>query len=395
MNDLLLKELKGSFDYFINEANNDSNSLGYGLVRDNTLVSDVSSIAAVGYGLASLVIGVIHEWISYDDAYMRASGTLDTFLNNVEGKNGFYYHFIDFNSGKRVWDSEISIIDTCIFICGAIVVGNFFKGEIFFKSQELYKRIKWKWFSKNNYFRIGYKPQKGFWGLWDSYAEQLILYVLGCGSPTNPVDTVFYDSLHFSLGDYGDYKNIIYTHYGNLFTYQYSHAWIDFRGLIDKNGIDWFDNSVKATLANREYCINKKSKYKTYGENSWGLSACISPVGYKRDGALPSFPRVRLKNDGTIPLSGAVGSIVFTFDESIKAIKYYYNNPKLIGKYGLIDSYNLEKGEWYSNSFTGINKGIGMVMIENYLNGTIWNYFMMDDNVKRGLKLLGFIKKDV
>lgn len=395
MNDLLLKELKGSFDYFINETNNDSNSLGYGLVRDNTLVNDVSSVAAVGYGLTSLVIGVIHEWISYDEAYKRANGTLNTFLNNVEGKNGFYYHFIDFNSGKRVWDSEISIIDTGIFICGAIVVGNFFKGEILFKSQELYKRIKWKWFSKNNYFRIGYKPQKGFWGLWDSYAEQLILYVLGCGSPTNPVDTVFYDSLHFSLGDYGDYKNIIYTHYGNLFTYQYSHAWVDFRGLIDKNGIDWFNNSVKATLANREYCISMKSKYKTYGENSWGLSACISPVGYKRDGALPSFPRVRLKNDGTIPLSGAVGSIVFTFDESIKAIKYYYNNPKLIGKYGLIDSYNLEKGEWYSNSFTGINKGIGMVMIENYLNGTIWNYFMMDDNVKRGLKLLGFIKKDV
>lgn len=395
MNDLLLKELKGSFDYFINETNNDSNSLGYGLVRDNTLVNDVSSIAAVGYGLASLVIGVIHEWISYDEAYKRANGTLNTFLNNVEGKNGFYYHFIDFNSGKRVWDSEISIIDTGIFICGAIVVGNFFKGEILFKSQELYKRIKWKWFSKNNYFRIGYKPQKGFWGLWDSYAEQLILYVLGCGSPTNPVDTVFYDSLHFSLGDYGDYKNIIYTHYGNLFTYQYSHAWVDFRGLIDKNGIDWFNNSVKATLANREYCISMKSKYKTYGENSWGLSACISPVGYKRDGALPSFPRVRLKNDGTIPLSGAVGSIVFAFNESINAIKYYYNNPKLIGKYGLIDSYNLEKGEWYSNSFTGINKGIGMVMIENYLNGTIWNYFMMDDNVKRGLKLLGFIKKDV
>lgn len=394
MNDLLLKELKGSFDYFLNETNNDSNSLGYGLVRDNTLVNDVSSIAAVGYGLASLVIGVIHGWISYDEGYKRASGTLDTFLNNVEGKNGFYYHFIDFNSGKRVWDSEISIIDTGIFICGAIVAGNFFKGEIFSKAQELYKRINWKWFSKNNYFRMGYKPKKGFWGWWDSYAEQLILYVLGSGSPTNPVDSIFYDSLHFSLGDYGDYKDIIYTHYGNLFTYQYSHAWVDFRGLIDKNGIDWFNNSVKATLANKEYCISMMSKYKTYGENSWGLSACISPIGYKRDGALPSFPRVRLKNDGTIPLSGAVGSIVFTFDESIKAIKYYYNNPKLIGKYGLIDSYNLENGEWYSNSFTGINKGIGMVMIENYLNGTIWDYFMMDENVKRGIKLLGFIKKD-
>lgn len=394
MNNLLLEELKRSFYYFVNEVNDDFNSLGYGLVKDNSLIEDVSSIASVGYGLAALVIGVNHKWISFDNAYKRALGTLNTFLNNVEGKNGFFYHFVDIKTGKRVWNSEVSIIDTGIFICGAITAGNFFNGDVYKVAQELYNRIDWPWYVKNNYFRMGYKPKKGFWGYWDSYAEQLMLYVLGCGSSTHPVDSSIYDNLKFSYGDYDQYKNIIYTHYGNLFTYQYSHAWIDFRNITDKNGIDWFNNSVKATLANRKYCIDMSYKYKTYGENSWGLSACISPRGYKRDGAFPCYPNVRLKNDGTIPLSGAIASIVFTPDYAIMAMNNYYKNPKLFGKYGFIDSFNLENGEWYSNSFTGINKGIGMVMIENYLNGTIWKYFMMDNNICRGLDILGF-RKDI
>ena len=128
---LIMKELKKSYNFFIKEFNDNKNSTGYGLIRDKTLLADnIASIASVGYGLAALIIGVKHKWISYNNAYDKANRTLDTFINNVEGKNGFYYHFVNMETGKREWNCEISIIDTAIFICGAITVGEYFGGQV-------------------------------------------------------------------------------------------------------------------------------------------------------------------------------------------------------------------------------------------------------------------------
>lgn len=238
---LLLKELKLSYYFFVKEVNLNLKSKGYGLIRDKDLYADeIASIASVGYGLAALIIGVSRNWINYKEAYKRAGKTLDTFLNNVEGKNGFYYHFINMKTGKREWNCEISIIDTAIFICGAIVVGEFFGGEIKEKAEELYKRINWEWYrnENNNYFYMGYKPETGFWGQWDMYAEQLMLYILGVASPTYPINKTMYDNFRKEKSDYEEIKDIIYTYCGTLFTYQFSHAWIDFRGRKDENGIE-------------------------------------------------------------------------------------------------------------------------------------------------------------
>lgn len=128
---LIIKELKKSYNFFIKEANTDKKSDGYGLIRDkNLLAKDIASIASVGYGLATLIIGVEHKWIPYKTAYKRANKTLDTFIKNVEGENGFYYHFVNMKTGKREWNCEISIIDTAIFICGAITVGEYFGREV-------------------------------------------------------------------------------------------------------------------------------------------------------------------------------------------------------------------------------------------------------------------------
>lgn len=277
---LLLKELKGSYNFFIKEVNLNKNSQGYGLIRDKDMYADeIASIASVGYGLAALIIGAKRKWIKYEKAYERVNKTLDTFLNNVEGKNGFYYHFVNMNTGKREWNCEISIIDTAIFICGAIAAGEFFQSEVKEKAEELYKRINWEWYrnKENNLFYMGYKPEKGFWGQWDMYAEQLMLYVLGTASPTFPTNKEMYNAIRKEKADYENIKDIIYTYCGTLFTYQYSHAWIDFKDKKDFEGIDWFDNSIKATLANRKYCIKNSKKFKTYGENSWGLTACVGP----------------------------------------------------------------------------------------------------------------------
>ncbi len=188
INKILIKELQKSYKYFIKECNNSKESKRYGLIRDKSLYDkEFASIACVGFGLAALIIGVEHKWISYEKAFKKISKTLDTFINNVEGKNGFFYHFVNINTGKRAWNCELSIIDTAIFICGAITAGEYFGKEIKSKAEQLYKNINWNWYTnkETNYFYMGYTPEKGFWGKWDMYAEQLMLYILGAGSPTH------------------------------------------------------------------------------------------------------------------------------------------------------------------------------------------------------------------
>lgn len=393
-NRILERELKGGFEFFIKEANNDKNSKGYGLIRDkNKFAPEIASIASVGYGFAALVIGVERNWISLKKAYDRVNRTLDTFINNIESTNGFFYHFVNMKTAKREWKSEVSIIDTGIFICGAILAGEYFGGEIKEKADKLYKQINWQWYTdkKVNQFFMGYSNENGFWGHWDMYAEQLMLYVLGVSSPTYPIDKSMYDSIKKPKTDYGDIKDIVYTYCGTLFTYQYSHAWIDFRNRKDSDNIDWFENSVKATLANRKYCIDNSNKFKTFNENSWGLTPCVGPNGYSGGyGAKPALADLDKENDGTVSPCGSIGSIVFTPELSMKAIENYYNNyPKLWGKYGFIDAYNLEnEKQWYSKEYIGIDKGISMIMIENYLSGLIWHVFMKNRYVLKGLEIL-------
>lgn len=406
---LLIKEIKGAFHFFIKEANTNKESKGYGLIRDKSKLSpQIASIASVGYGLAALVIGVERKWISYLEAYQRAKGTLDTFLHNLETVHGFFYHFINMETGKREWNCEVSIIDTAIFICGAILVGEYFEGEIKEKAEQLYKNVNWNWYrnKQTNQFYMGYSPEQGFSGSWDMYAEQLMLYVLSVASPTYLVDASIYHDFKKPVTNYEGINNIVYTYCGTLFTYQYSHAWIDFRNKKDENGIDWFENSIKATLANRKYCIknssqfscsdtkSKQKKFKTYGENSWGLTACVGPKGYSGEfGAMPAKSELK-GNDGTISPSGAAGSIVFTPELSIQALEYYYNHfPKLWGKYGFKDAYNLDyEKPWYAEECIGIDKGISMIMIENYMTSLIWKYFMKNEYVKKGLEKLNIVE---
>lgn len=390
---ILMKELKKSFFFFMKEANWNKASIGYGLIKDKDKYADeIASIASCGYGLAALIIGVEHKWISFQEGYEKAEGMLSTFLNVVEEKNGFYYHFVNIETGKREWNCEISIIDTAIFICGALTAGEYFKGIVKKKAQELYKRVNWNWYSnpEESYFYMGYTPERGFEGKWDMYAEQLMLYILGIASDCYPIQKEYYEKFQKPIANYDGIFSIVHSYCGSLFTYQYSHAWIDFRGKADLNGLDWFENSIKATKANRKYCINHTKQYETYGKDSWGLTACITPDGYKGAiGAKPCLSDLEIENDGTISPCGAIGSIVFTPKESIQALEYYRAIPKLWGKYGLKDSFQKKNGKlWTSKEYIGIDKGIGMIMIENYLSNTIWLYCMKNKYIKRGMKLL-------
>lgn len=161
--ELIEEELQRSCHFFIKEANLNKQSAGYGLIYDKSS-DNIASIASVGYGLAAIVISVIHGWMSIEKAYQRVNKTLITFQEQVEGKNGFYYHFVHSKTGKRAWNSELSIIDTAIFLCGAITAGEFFGGEIKERTEELYRKVNWEWYTdkKTNYFFMGYTPEKGF-----------------------------------------------------------------------------------------------------------------------------------------------------------------------------------------------------------------------------------------
>ena len=394
--DPLQQEKELSFKYFEEQTNWDENSDGYGLVRDRAPGNpSIASIAATGFGLSAIPIGVEEGWVSKEDGYKRASQTLDTLLE-LENIEGFFYHFINFNSGKREWNSELSNIDTAILICGALHVGEYFGGEVLEKASELYEAVNWNWFvdSSNQQFYMSYTPEKGFAGYWDFYAEQLMLYVLGAGSPTYPIDSVVYDRFIKHDGKYGEGEKFIHSWFGSIFTYQFSHAWIDFRDVVDSEGINWFDNSVQASLANYQFCQDLASKYETFEQGGWGVTASDSPKGYNGLlGAAPSgYDNHSHEVDGTVAPAGALGSIVFTPEQSKDALNYYYSIEGLIGDYGLKDAYNLDQ-DWIANDYIGIDKGITLLMIANYENEAVWQSFMQNQYVQQGLENLNFSRK--
>jgi len=389
--DILELEERLSFNFFWAEVS--ETEQGYGLIVDNTGDKNVASIASVGFGLSAIPVGIENGWISKEEGYQRAVKTLETFLNNVEQTHGFFVHFVSMKDGKRAWQSEVSVIDTALFLMGALVVGEYFGGEVNDLFEALYSRVEFPWYLDRqvNQFYMGYNFERGFWGHWDGYAEQMIMYILGVASPTYPIDPSVYYSFERKRGKYKDYE-LIYTHTGSLFTYQYSHAWIDFRNIVDKENVNWFENSTLATLANWEFCKDMHAFYKTLHEKSWGLTACDSPDGYRGDfGAPPSANNnTTHRTDGTVPPCGAIGSVVFTPDIVEETVRYYFEHvPQLWGYYGFKDAFNLDR-DWVSRIYIGIDKGIELLMIENYKTGLLWDITMRNKYIKDGLQKLSF-----
>ena len=393
--DILDLEAKGCFDFFWNEVCTEGE--GYGLIKDNTSKFEshvnIASVASVGFGLSAIIIGVERGWITYKEGEERALGTLKTLYNNVGQVSGFFNHFVDMRNGKRAWNSEISVIDTAIAIMGALTCSEYFKGEVEEWFEKIYQRIDWDFYrnKETNEFYMGYSEENGPFGQWDMYAEQFMMYFLGVASPTHPVPASMFYDFRRDIGSYGG-DEFIYTPVGSIFPYQFSHAWIDFRGTEDKLGVDWFENSVKASIANRKYCIDNPNNLKSFHKDAWGMTACETPHGYDgSQGTLPSHNKHTA--DGTVPPCGAIGSIVFTPEEAIDAMNYYYDTfkDKLWGKYGFNDAYNLDvTPEWFCENVIGIDKGISLLMIENYRSGLIWKLTMQNKYMKKAMELLEF-----
>lgn len=397
IDELIEMEIRGSFDYFWKETGTDLNSGGYGLNRDgNTGDLDFASIASTGYALSAYALGAHKGYISFEEGKERSLNTLLTFRDNLERVDGFYYHFYHLSTGEK-YDVEVSTIDTALFLCGAIVAGEYFGEEVKEVMEDIYKSIQWDEIVKSsNRFYMAYeKDENGNLkkvGEWDVAAEQFMMYILGAGSPTHPVSgDLFYHFMRWKA-TYGEHS-FIRSWSNSLFAYQFSHAYIDFRDKRDSKGIDWFENSVQAALASRQYSIDKKEVSKTYHENSWGLTACLGKNGYNgMYGAEPNgMPGGQSlgANDGTIAFYGAIASMPFTPEYSKEAmLNYYVNHPESWGPYGFYESYNLDQGSdgHITKSYLGIDKGITLVQLANYEDGFIWDLFMANEYVQEGMK---------
>ena len=383
---LLEKIERDTLKYFLRHSDPTT-----GLVRDNSRAGSPASIAATGFGLAALAIGADRGWINQDTAKEKILKTLTALELKAENKNGFFYHFLDMKTGKRVWKSEASSIDTALLVAGALTAAQYYPGtEIEVRAKRIYARINWKWMLNNSdLICMGWTPESGFLPYyWDSYNELLILQALALGAPNHPIPAEAWNAWFRNEDEYSD-KKIIYSHSGSLFTYQYSHAFIDFRNLSDA-GINYFENSVQASLANREYSLEFKDKYKSYNNYSWGLSASIGPGGYKAYGGKPG----QGLQDGTIAPHGAIGSLIFTPKESLDAIKFFYLRlgEKTYKDLGFIGAFNIDK-KFYPHEYLGIDQGIILMMIENFLrDGIVWKKFMELDAIKNWVEIAGLNK---
>ncbi len=388
---VISSEMHASFNFFWEQANTTPGSPGFGLVRDRYPGSPgIASSASVGFGLTALAVGVEKGYITRQQGAERASQTLDT-LAGLERKEGFYYHFIDMQTGKRAWESEISSIDTAILMMGVLTAGEYFGGEVQTKAGRLYDAVNWPWFldPDRQMFYMAYRPEKGFEGHWDFYAEQLMLYVLAAGSDTHPVDEKPYYTFIRHTGSYGSGLPFIHSWFGSIFTYQYSHAWIDFRPYQDKDQVNWFDNSVAASQAQVAFARDQQGQYSTLGANAWGLSACDGPLGYNGTyGAPPSgYDNNAHFIDDTLPPSGAIGSILFVPQEALDAMAHYASFSQLQGPYGFTDAFNLSKN-WFDGDVIGIDKGITLLMLANYQDGLVYAFSMKNAHLLKGLERL-------
>ncbi len=374
-----------AFGYFWMEANSDT-----GLIKDkaNNFKDDnfkIASVAAVGFALSSYPIAVEKGWISKEEALERVLNTLFYFRDKLDNVHGFFYHFVGMDNGKRVWNCELSSIDTALFLAGALGAGEYFGSKVRELAEELYERVEWDWMmAEGDTLSMGWMPETGFLpDRWNRYGEQLLMYLFAIGSPTHPISPDVWDGIRRSVWDYEGFTCLASP---PMFTHQYSHIWVDFRDKHD-NYVDYFQSSVNATLANREFCVNNSSNSMTFNKNSWGLTACESPAGYHAYGAPPGYAYY----DGTVAFTAVGGSIPFAPKETIGALRWMYNNYKdyVWGKYGFSDSLNRDK-DWYSDTVIGIDQGPMLLMIENYLTGSVWDYFMSNKYIEKAMDKVGF-----
>lgn len=395
-----------AFMFFWNEANPVN-----GMIRDRSQAGSPASIASVGFGLSAIPIGIDHGWITREQGRIRALTTLQTLYNGPQssaasgtiGYQGLFYHWLDMNTATRTWDSELSTIDTALLFAGMLDARQYFDGpdadetSIRTLADTVYRRANWRFMQNfNPGILMGWKPGTGFlsYGQWTGYNEATILYLLALGSPTKPPSPTNFAQAWgaWTSGyDWESWYGYEFIRCEPLFTHQYSQAWVDFRYLQDAwtlaHGTTYHENSRRATLAQRAYCIENPLGRVGYSDSLWGLTASDDPGGYVVHGAPPA-----MNDNGTITPTAALSSIVFTPNEALAVAHYLWDHYRvqLWGPYGFRDAFHLGSN-WWGTDVIGIDQGPILLMIENYRTGRVWQRMMANADVQRGLQRAGFM----
>ena len=390
---LFLEDLeRRSFQYFWEHA-----GASTGLVLDRTrtdgLPADedhrtIASIAATGFGLTAICVASERGWVKRDAGRERVRITLRFFADQALQEHGWFYHWLDVNTGERRWKSEVSSIDTALLLAGALTARKYFHddAEIVRLATEIYERIDFPWMLNGHatLLSMGWRPESGFIkARWDDYSEHPILYFLAIGSPTHPISPAAWYAWRRNWNYYKGYKYLGTT---PLFTYQYSQTWVDFRGRREARGerVDYFANSVTATLAHRQFCIDLAKEFPGYGPNVWGISASDSVKGYVAWGGPPRDRAI----DGTVVPYAAAGSLMFVPGLAVAALKKMRAQySPAYGKYGFADAFNPNTG-WIDRDVIGIDLGITILGVENARSEFVWRWFMKNSEITRALDLV-------
>lgn len=417
---LLLQCLQqDSFDYFLYEYNPLN-----GLISDKTHEHWPASIAAVGMGLTVFPIAVERGFMTRDQALARTLTTLRFFANSDQsgspqstGYKGFYFHFLDMQTGLRVWDSELSSIDTALLMAGVLTAAAYFQGasadetEVRRLADLLYRRVDWVWMLNGGLTVChGWQPVAGFlpWR-WEGYDEALILYVLALGSPTFPIPAASYTAWTKTY-EWLHIYDLDFLYAGPLFIHQMSHVWIDFRGIRDQfmreHDSDYFENSRRATLVQQRYAMHNPLGFKQYGEFCWGVTASDGPGKTKKrvGGIQRAFYDYVARgapygpDDGTLAPWAVVACLPFAPEVVLPTINYFQSlQLREVNPYGFKASFNptfpckaRRKCGWVSPYHFGINEGPTVIMIENYRSDLIWRLMRLCQPIRRGLERAGF-----
>lgn len=406
-----------AFGYFrqtVNPAN--------GLVADTTRDHWPCSIAVVGFALSVYPVAVERGWLARDEALELSLAALRFFRDSDQsgtpdstGYNGFYYHFLDMQTGSRMWRSELSMIDTALLMAGVLTASMYFNAEIAREAElreiaeQLYRRVDWRWSQDGGKTIMqGWKPESGFlhYG-WEGYSESIVLYVLALGSPTHPPGPDTYEAWTATY-QWENLYDIDFLYAGPLFIHQFSHAWIDFRGIRDafmrEKRSDYFENSRRAVLVQREYARRNPGEFAGYDEDCWGLTACDGPsyemqeghggerrlFGYTARG-VPYGP-----DDGTLAGWAPLASLPFAPELVLSAANAMHRRyPEMRPDHRYASSFNPglidAAGEcWVSAGHYGLDQGIVAMMIENHRTQLIWRLMRKCSYVVEGLRRAGF-----
>lgn len=353
----------------------------------------VASAATTGFGLSALCIAADRGWVPRVAARARAATTLRFLAEKAPRERGWFYHWMDVRTGERVWNSELSSIDTAILLAGVLTAKACFPGdeEIAARADAVVDAVDYPWMLAGDpaLLSMGWYPERGFIpSRWDTYSEGPLLYILGAASRKRPLPEA---SWRAWKRDWTTYAGIRYLHPGTpLFTHQYPHAWVDYRGRRDVDGTDYFENSVLATRAHRRFCLDLAAEFPGYTEDVWGITASDGPKGYVAWGGPPRHPDI----DGTVVPAAAGGSLMFAPKLTVPALREMKRRfgDRIWGPYGFADAFHPLTG-WTGPDVLGIDVGITLLSAENLRSGNVWRWFMANPEVPAALDRLGVVRR--